>query len=300
MRSESVWTEFFRQYTAFIKLQIVKGLYSRNLTNLANDPDIVQDIYTDLVEKLISTTSASTIKKIRYAKAWVKTITRNHTRDWIANYFRQKKMARRIAENTGRSLDEPLWGDDNRNYHEVIPDPLTENPGEPGDCFFTEQWLEKLTKEELWALKLKVMFYDPLNAEEIGALASFTDRTDEEMNDMVDSLMDKLIAKRDNKNKDFKDAGRVWAVLQSLESKLSAKLQKGLTEEEIRTSKADIQKRRQRMEKLLNSAKQLIEPSNKDIARILKIPAEKSKQISVVIYRAREKLAEAANSESPH
>ncbi|MFW6101027.1 MAG: hypothetical protein ACOC90_06540 [Bacteroidota bacterium] len=292
MNAESDWTEFFRQYTKFIKLQIVKYLYFRNLVNLADDPDIIQDIYTEIAKKLILTQSPSAIENIRYLKAWVKEVSRNHTRDWIENYFRQKKMAQRIAENTGLSLDDPLQDGENRNYHEVIADPSTENPSENSDCTFTEKWLENLTQEELWALKLKVMFYDPLDDEEIKELAFFTDRTAPEMKKVIDEMMNELIKKKNSKDKDLKGAARNWAMLRSIESRLRERLHdENLSQQELEARQADIQKRRQRMEKLLHSARQLIEPTNKDIAKILKMPAEKSKQISVVIYRARQKLA---------
>jgi DNA-directed RNA polymerase specialized sigma24 family protein len=292
------WTEFFRRYTNLIKSQIIKVFVSRQHLDLASNPDIVRDIYLLVFDKLYFQNALDDLQNSYAVGAWLKTIAISKTRDWLKTYHSQKNLPEKDAEQFSISLATPI----NRNGTLTVQDTLEcehhDNSialKELGQVF---RELDNLRKEELWALRLKVLFYDPLSDDEIRQLAAFIKTSYEQLANQLNKMMDRLLDKKLEKEADLKSAGRVWSLIRLLESRLREDLKAGdLSDNERKKLEDKLARKTKRIEKLRRSGNQYIEPPNEEIARILGIPQDNMQSISTLVHRARKKLkAKQSNS----
>lgn len=288
---KSAWTEFFRRYTNLIKSQIIKVFVSRQHLELASDPDVVRDIYLLVFDKLYFQNALDELQNSYAVGAWLKTVAISKTRDWLKTYHSQKNLPEKDAEQSSISLATPI----NKNGALTVQDTLEyehhENPVALKQLEETLKDLQNLRKEELWALRLKVLFYDPLCDDEIRQLAAFTKISYEQVGTKVNAMTDRLLDKKLEKETDLKSAGRVWSLIRLLESRLREDLKAGdLSDDERKKLEEKLTRKMKRMEKLRRSGNQYIEPSNEAIAKILGIPQDNVQNISALVHRARKKL----------
>ena len=285
------WTEFFRRYTNLIKSQIIKVFVSQQQWELASDPDIVRDIYLSVFDKLYFQNALDDLKNSYAVGAWLKTIAISKTRDWLKTHHSQKNLPKKNAEQSSISLATPINDEGALTVLDTLECEHHENPVALKQLEETLKDLQNLRKEELWALRLKVLFYDPLSDDEIRQLAIFTKISYEELAAELDKMMDRLLDKKLEKEADLKSAGRVWSLIRLLEFHLQEDLKsEDLSDDERKELEEKLARKAKRMEKLRHSGNQYIELSNEEIAKILGIPQDNIQSISTLVHRARKKL----------
>lgn len=288
---DQAWDEFFSRFTNLIKRMIIRTLVSKNLHKLASNNEIVQDIYLEVVNSVWWEKKIETLKEPSKCKDWLETVTRNKTLDWLSTFNRKKNLARKQGEEAFLSLSSPLNKDGTLTLGDTIPDPEPPIPT-------TTEILDELLKEmgnleprELWALRLKVLFYDPPSEEEIAELSGLIQRSVEEVLSALDALMEKLLERNSKREDNSDSAGRVYSIILNLQNRRLIKLKNSnLSESERQQIDEDIEKRSKRLQFLRKSASSFVEPSNEEIAALLGISPDKAQQVSVLVHRARKEL----------
>ncbi|MFC1812777.1 hypothetical protein ACFL03_08800 [Thermodesulfobacteriota bacterium] len=282
------WNEFFRRYTNFINQQTIKVFVFYSCLDLAKDTDVIHDVYEQIVIKLYKKNALSQLKDPDKLIPWLKTVVRNKTKDWVGKYLSKKNLPERQAEHSTKSLETPIGKDGARNYIDILP--------HESECDAETQMklkklliaINKLRNEELWVFRLKLLFYNPLDKEEIKQLEQFTGKPYKRLKTRLDEIMEKLLKKKNKKEQDLQSSSRVWSLIRYLETALLKDLkEQSFSDDERRERESEIDRRRKRMEALLRSAEQFIEPSNEEVADILDLEVG---QVSVLRHRARKKL----------
>jgi DNA-directed RNA polymerase specialized sigma24 family protein len=297
---DKAWNEFFRRFTPVIKNKIIRTLVAKDLSYRAFDKDTVHDIYLDVFKSVWLDKSIRGLTDPGKCEAWLKEISRNKTLDWIRSYNRKKNLAKKQAEESARSQSLPLNEDGSITLGDTISnDPqssdLDDHNKMPG--YLNE--MGNLKPKELWALRIKVVFYDPLNRQEIDRLSQLVKRPVEEVAGQVNLIMEKLLEKNEIKEKDGDSAGRLHAIILHLQdSLLKNRFDSGFSEEEHNRITDEINKKARRLELLRKSSTGFIEPSNEEIAALIGISQEKAQGVSLLVHRARKKIKEGLNRNS--
>lgn len=285
------WNEFMRRYKKNIINMIIKTLNRCNRPDLAIDEDIREDIFEQIFIRLYRENALEKLDDPNKVVAWLRTMARHKTLDWLKSYFSHGNLPARNGESATISLDAPIGKDDDFSYHHILSDEMKDNKKHSNELDDVIKDMEKLTEMEQWIMLLIVIFYNPLTDKEIRELAWFTGKSLKKLKQDISSIMERLLEKKEDKENELKSSARVLHLIYRLESRLLEDLNKQeLTADEIKGIKDEISRRRDRMEFLLNSGNQLIRPSNEDIAEILGIPKEKSRDVSVLLHRIRKKL----------
>ena len=288
---EPAWNEFFHRYTSLIKKKIIKTFISRNKFDLAKDQDVVQEIFLLVFEKLFIQNTLDQLEESEKVEAWLRTVSKNRTVDWLKKRGSQKNLPVIQATTSSLSLNAPIDEESRLSLADIIPDRNHIDQSDIKELKDVSDNLANLSSKKLWALRLKVLFYDPLDKDEIQALASFLAKPPEQVFEQVDLLMENLLKKKHMKDKDLNSAGRVWSLIRHLEMRLLNSISAGdLSKDEQKNLENEIRRRSKRLEILLRSGSQFIEPANEEIAKILGIPLHKVGRVSVLIHRARKKI----------
>ncbi|MBA3017965.1 MAG: hypothetical protein KJ550_03735 [Proteobacteria bacterium] len=288
---KSAWNEFFRRYTKIISNQIVKTLLTSYQFNLGKDDDVVREIYFRVVKKLYLKNSLQKIDNPNSIAAWLKTVARNTTLDWLKEYYSQKNLPKKLARLSLVSLSTPLNEDGNIVLQDTIAEENKTNLEAVKELSIVLKEIEKLREEELWALRLKVMFYNPLTDEEIIELSKFINKPFDKISEHLNNLMDRLLGKKIKKDADITLDNRAWSIIHVLETRLlESHNSANPSNQEKEKLEKDIKRKTKRMKILRHSGNQFIEPSNEDIADLIGIPRDKAQTISTLVHRARKKL----------
>jgi RNA polymerase sigma factor (sigma-70 family) len=285
------WHEFVRRYTPLLKKAIINTLLHWNRFDLASDADIIMEVYVLVLEKLRTHSFPHLPEDPEAIGRWLWRAASNRTLDWLGKHYSQKNMPKRQATESLVSFEEPVNTAGNRTHKDIIADENESGSEARIELAQVFSDMENLNQQELWALRLKMLFYNPLDEKDVHGLALFTKRPGKDVSAAVKDLMDRLLDRQSQKNADLDSAGRIWSVIRHLETRLMNDLKKGdLSDNEFRIRQAEIEKKARRMEILRNSGNHLVSPTNEEIAAILGIPPESVGRISVLIHRARAKL----------
>jgi DNA-directed RNA polymerase specialized sigma24 family protein len=289
---QEAWNEFFYRYTDDIKETIIRIFLDKRHYHLAKDEEVVEDIFLDVFDQVWREKGLSTLKNPNYCKLWLRKITFSKTMDW----FRKRNLVKNRSENQGerstRSLDTPLNQEDSRTLQDIIEDPNSIDPYDDRDIknelaeYLNE--LKALTPKEHWALRIKLMFYDSITKEDITELSGFAKMPPEEISKRLDNISKDLLKKNAAKEKDREAAGNVHAdIIHSQKILFENKSNPDFQKDEIID---EINRKNERLEALRKSSSVLVEPSNEQVAAIMGIPKERALAVSLLVYRAREKI----------
>jgi len=252
---------------------------------------MLRSIYLVVVDKLYFQNALAGLEYPNAPEGFLKQTAEWKTSDWLRHYHRQKNLPERQARGSSRSLESPLHKGTDLMLRDIIADENETDPSMSPELKDVLKDMHMLAEEKLWALRLKVMFYDPLAEDELAELALFTKKSCGQVREEVNGVMERLIGRKQMKEADLNLAGKVHSVVLLLQARLLEDVRAmSLSCDERKEREEEIERRARRMETLRRSAGQLIEPSNKEIAAILGIPAEKANTVSVLVFRAREKL----------
>ena len=291
--SPLAWETFFEKYGPYILSRIVKELRSRDELEACRDRDIVHDIYLDLYEKLHHGGALAQLKERRALRKWLKVVVLHKINDWQQARYRKKNLARLNSWRNTISLDEPFRDGEGASYHTVISH--TDICCEEGDLPATLRChLDELTEKELWAVRLKYIFYSPLTPEEVRDLAAFTHRDYEETAVMVEGLIEAAMKKQAASDRERELAARLEAIVFDLERRLKGRIESRRIEEAEKTPiLQDIEKKRARMLRLIRSAGRELTPPRSDIGRVIDISAV---NLGVLFTRLKNKVRRSGES----
>ncbi|MBN1224818.1 MAG: sigma-70 family RNA polymerase sigma factor [Candidatus Aminicenantes bacterium] len=285
------WEKFFRRFTPIIKKEIIRVLVSKGLSRLAYDKMTVEDIYMRVVLSVWWENNLAGLEDHSKCKDWLKKVSEHKTLDWLRSFSRKKNLSKKQGEESALSLYTPINKDESLLLEGTISPTTSHDPETHIELRDTLAEIEKLKPHEMWCLRLKVMFYDPLNGKELAELSRFIQKPVKEVKSEIDFLVENLLVRNKNNDKDENSAGRVHSIILHLQAQLYKNATKGNLEEKEREEiMAEIERRSKRLEFLRNSSSNFIEPSNEEIAGILGIAPEKAQWVSVIIHRARKKL----------
>ena len=288
---KQAWDQFFRHYTNHINQQIIRTLLNRQHINIANDRDIIRDIYIEIVEKLYCENAIKNLIEPDAVVSWLETISKNKTLDWLQKYYSQKNMPKRQSEFSSMSFDTPIDEQGNLTIQDIMEDRIYDFSEETRQLRMVLNDMEELSEKQFWVLRLKIIFYDLLTDEEIKSLATYINKPFKHVTAQIDGLIERLCQKWYKKEAKLSDATRVEALIRHLESRLLEDIKHhDLSEEECKIREAEISKKSMRMKTLWQSGSRFIEPTNDEVADILEISKEKVGKVSVRLRRAREKL----------
>lgn len=291
LSNKEAWNEFFRRYTPTIQQSIKRALAAKDLHRLANDKNNIQDIYLEVVDLLWMENCLSTLEDPNKCEAWLKIVSIRKTIDWIRKYNRQKNLSTKQAEESILSLSVPQ----NENGSITLGDTIfySRSPFTQGENELHEyvDEMKKLPMKELWALRIKLIFYDPLTNEEIRELSRCVQMPAEEISARLESIMEGLLKKNDAKEKERESAGRIHSIIINLQdSLLKSKLKSDISEDERKRINDEIIRKDKSLKAVRESSSVFIEPGNEQIAELMGIPREKAQGVSLLVHRARKKI----------
>jgi DNA-directed RNA polymerase specialized sigma24 family protein len=291
---KAAWEEFFRRFTNLITKKIVDTFVGSFRADLAADQDNVREVYLLVYNKLVDENALDRLRSPFALTSYLEEMARNKTLDWLIAQGRQKNLPRVKAEAATVSLEAPINPDGDLTAAGTVADVDERYPETNEETAEVLEEMAGLKGEELWALRLKVMFYNPFDEGEIKELAAYLNKSYTDLEAQLDGVIQRLLDTHAAKENDLGSAARVSSLIIDLEARLLEDLKaERVSAEEHRERAERIGRKRKRMEVLLKSARQLIEPSNKEIAAILGIAENKAQQVSVHVHRARAKLKEA-------
>jgi DNA-directed RNA polymerase specialized sigma24 family protein len=298
INNKDAWNEFFRRFTPVIHRSIKNNLRAKGLISMATDIDIIEEIYIKVVELVWYKNELASLKNPDACVGWLQEISINKTNDWIRSNNRQKNLARKQAEESMHSLAEPQNEDGSITLQDKI---ISEEPL----LFQNENILHKYTNElrklsvkELWVMRIKLMFYDPLTAAEVMELSQYIKKPAEEISVELEKILGTLLIKNQKKEKRHESAGRIHATIINLQGRIVSKKHiNDIAQEEQNRIKTVVDRKERSLHAIRKNLDSFIEPSNEQIAAMLGLPKEKVGGISLIVHRARKKLKEGLKKE---
>ncbi|RLB71314.1 MAG: hypothetical protein DRH04_02005 [Deltaproteobacteria bacterium] len=296
------WDDFFTIFTVDIIRHIRNKFISLQRKDLAADPDVVDQVFQEVAKKLYADNCLADIKEVKkrgrigVILAWLKQTSQRKAQDFHDKQKTQKNLSTQLAGKRTTSLDEPLDKENpGTTKHDIIkaaPEDHKEDDNEKKvtiEQIFAEAW-NILAPYEWWILRLKLIFASPLLPDEIKKLAGFTGLQVSLVEGKIDQLMDAMINKQEQKEKQLKNIDRLLSVIHLNQYILLKKSEDDSLESH---TKQDIEaKITHAMDKVncqQTAFKKPLLSANRDIAEIL--GAENAKHIAVQWHRLKNKLA---------
>lgn len=286
---KQVWETFFKRFNTFIDRRICKTLHT---SGIAIDADVVGDIRLGIVEKLYKEKILIKAEDIINFKAWLGKVVRNHTLDWIRARQQLGRSYQEMVEKETVSLSDPVSGHENFFIEDTISDQSHDQAGLSNELEDVFEEIEKLGGKYRLALKIAIMFYDPLSDATIQKIAQIKGLPIEKIKEDVEKISKDLIRRHSKALRDHNRAFILWAFIKRLNARLYVLEQDPVRNHSkiIKALKKEIAAKIQRMNTLRSRHQRLIRPSSKQIAGLIGIPEEKSTTINILLFRAREML----------
>lgn len=291
---KGAWNEFFRRYTPVIYKSIKRALVAKDLSNLAYDIHNIRDIYLEVFDLVWLQKGLSTLKDADDCEAWLKVVSIRKTIDWGRRYNRRRNLAKKQAEESMLYFSAPQNEDGSVTLGDQIPDPQPFFPVSKSELHEYIKEFKRLPVKELWALRIRVMFYDPFTAQEIIELSKYLKRPVEEITLKLEKILKYLLDKNEAKEKARDSGGRIHSIVMDLQgSLLRNRSKKELSEDDRKRICNQIDRREKSLKAVRASSAIFIEPANQQIADLMGIPADKAQGVSLLVHRARKKIQEA-------
>lgn len=295
------WDEFFLRHLDLIKETVIGLFLKRGLHDFANDVDIIQGICTEVIVQIrTGKNDLSTLKNRDNCIPWLRKVCFSRTMDWFRERNQVKNRAKKQGEGATISIHTPLSHESTKTLEDVIEDPLSQDPDIIHDTQEIlaeyENQLKQLSVKELWILRLKLMYYDPLTEDDVQEFSKFVKMPLDDIALKLDIIKEELDKKAEAKEKDRDLAGKVHAEIIELQQELyDNRLNSDFQKNKYKEVTSIIDKKNKRLEQLRKSSAVSIEPSNEQIAEFVEIPKEKANKISLIVLRAIEKIKKGYN-----
>ena len=294
------WQQFYKRYTPLINTRIEVTLLKIGIPQRAITWDIADEVSFAVMKKLCDGKSLKTIAGYQYAKAGLGQAVENIVRSWNRERNLQKHAHEAHVQKNLTSLDAPLGEEvDDECLIEVIADPRT-NPIPGIEVEATRENITQLMREvesikdnrKRLAFKVNVIFYNPLSDEDIKEIAALRGIAPSEIETEVDAIVARLADQNEQIERQYDLMANKFYDLQSQIGRLR-KMEKDFNtpETELKELERDIARKTKELENL-NKRNQMVNvyPTAEEVAKLLKIPKEKQKDIAVWLNRIRKKL----------
>jgi len=286
----AAWDRFFAIFTPRIKLYIIKKFLGLNQPHLAQDEDIVEDVFIQVVRVIYNPQRLRNLKNLLSIGQYIKKTTLNKVSDFIKARKTQKNLGSHLVESSMLSMDGNSKEGDDRELHEVVGAPNRDDDFDE-ILLHSETEIQNLNKLGKWVIILNAAFYSPLDSSQIIALSSELHTPEAAIRKKIEALMNDLCAKNAQREADFSASGMLESVIKVLENRLiEAENLKPLSDDERDRIKKDIGNKAERMHQLARKGSLAVTPTNKQLADILNIPEEKAPYVSTILLRARNRL----------
>lgn len=280
------WNELFEWCLQDIKKIIVYTLLRYGREDLKNDDtiaEIVVSVYTGTRNGIHG------LKDPNGLKAWIATISRNKTLDFLNSLNTRQRKHKRHIENNTVTLDSSITADGTITIGDQVPAPVTN--------FSFSRVLEEslseinnLSELHQWAFRLKAIFYNPFGTEEIESLSAYLNRPLETVRRQINALMDLLVEKSDQKESLLSEAALLQYEIETLRRRLFVLKDGAAASAETAHLKDVVVAKKRLLNQKEKQGQQVIAPSNSQVATILGIPPEKANSIGVIVHRIRQRL----------
>jgi len=294
------WQQFYKRYTPLINTRIEVTLLKIGIPQRAITWDIADEVSFAVMKKLCDGKSLKIIAGYQYAKAGLGQAVENIVRSWNRERNLQKHAHEAHVQKNLTSLDAPLGEEvDDECLIEVIADPRT-NPIPGIEVEATRENITQLMREvesikdnrKRLAFKVNVIFYNPLSDEDIKEIAALRGIAPSEIETEVDAVVARLADQNEQIERQYDLMANKFYDLQSQIGRLK-KMEKDFNtpESELKELERDIVRKTKELENL-NKRNQMVNvyPTAEEVAKLLKIPKEKQKDIAVWLNRIRKKL----------
>lgn len=289
------WDEFFRHFNRLIIKTIRKTLIRWDQALSQPDYDVVNEVYLRFVERIMEERKLETVKHSAALPSWVRSTVQNMTIEWLRKQNTRNNVLNNHERKNTVSLNKPVGGEGEQRLEDVT-----------GHDTMEELWQEKelaqkvddimrdiehLDEEAFLMVKAFCLFYEPFSEREMDLIATRRNTTKEVIKGEIDELMETLATRNDGKIK--KQANEVirWFRVRQKEATLSQMRRDPLSDREQTTAfAAQIEHESTKLELSRKKGKDIVRPRNSEIAHLLGIPGNQSKQLSLKMMRIRNKL----------
>ena len=291
----AAWEKFIQRFESDIVRGVERSLSSHKMGYLAEDPQIMQSIIGEFIEKLIKGRVLERLQSPYALSEVVNQAVMSVTVDWIRKENRQKDVLRDYQRGNVVSIHEPVNPGSELTVGETIGKyDFEENESSKEkerelDAIFRA--IETLKPEERLVIKTVFILYDPLSDDDEKAIANKRSISVEEVRNEADSILIHMLRKNEKRIKAESTAVVLWERIRKLEAILrELRKDPDAGSREIRILEEEIAKKSAARERKLKESRSPVRPSNEEIAHLLALPTDKVKQISLRILRIREKL----------
>jgi len=291
------WDEFFRRFIPVIKNAIKGVLEGAGYFNLAKDEDVVAEIFEKVFVKLYVNMELGKCKKSDSLSSWLRKLAQNQALSWLRWKKRRKRLPEFTVENSKISLS-AIFIDGSSI---TVEDTLADDAQGPDSFDFSGDSAAKdsalpmvhgmVNEKKKWILRLSLVAYEQLNEDELKNLRGFNKLPAVEFDELISQMMNHVLNKVDEQNKNLSKAVMHWYEIRKLEYILAEKEKSSNGENaDIVTLRDKIERKRKIREELLRKGKQVIKPRNRMISKLVGMPQEQSGQISVNLIRVRSEM----------
>ncbi|MGP8320874.1 MAG: RNA polymerase sigma factor [Methanosarcinaceae archaeon] len=292
------WEEFFRRFIPVIKHAIKNKLENSGYRNFYKNQEIVWDIHEIIVIKLYKKRALYKCKNPSGVSSWLWTLSRNQTIDWIKAQNRKKRLPEKQIEKSTLSLSDNLKGKENLIIEDTISNNHEDfNRSKQNDIkSYLKTALNEISEikveQKLWVFRLSFIFYLPFSEDEKEELANFNSFPISTLKNQLDEIMRIVERKEEKRIEVMGKSVLLWYEIRRIEALLAEKEKdiKKINNQEIEGLRAEIEKKSDKRNSLLEKGKSLCRPSNREIAQLVGLPEKKVSQISNILIRARESL----------
>lgn len=294
---QEAWEKLLEQFNGLIVYTIKSTLRKYHQLDSAQNEKIVDEIYGEFLEKF---TKGRVLYNLKTNLALPKVIKRTAASvaiDWIrkqngeTDVFSERRRGRLI------SLYDPVNSRTDITVGEGIPDDvrgdeISEVEAADLDSVFAE--IEKLKPEARLIMKSLYLLHEPLREEDIDLIAETRALNRLKVKEEMRKMVGVLIKKNEKKERAEALAIKYWEEARRTEARLTVlRLDPHASPKSVFAEEARLAKKSLLHEKKLKESRSSVRPSNKQIAHFLGIPGAKAEQISLKVFRIREKLREA-------
>lgn len=293
------WDTFFSLVGPFIGWTIRKTLLAKNDSS-NNNEEFIDAIFIQVVEELYGRQRLAAIKSVGGLKPYLRQVVRNKINDWYRTNLSREHIATTVANEGVLSLS---GGEGNAIPVNFIGDsehaPGRLPAGDRQDLLLkmiADQWSTMLDSYDQWFLRLKAMYYVPLNNSEVETIADFSRQSPDDIRQLAGEITQRLAAKEAAYNKNREQAVTLMTIQGRLLAKLHQDLKKGiLSRDEAEQRQQEIETIAARKTEKIKKGNLPVAPSTREILQLLNprvtdIKAEERK-LNTRLSRARQRLS---------
>ena len=300
-QEKAAFDELFQRHMGLIIKEIRRVFRSLYIEHLGKQEDVVQDILLMITGKTVRRLSGFTnpqeqeFRNPQGFPKWLKKTTESQTFEWLRQQNRQNNVIKKKMEVLTGSLDSPFGEKNAFTLQDILADEssdLEETSGRVKEVL--DQILPAISGlDPLEGLLMRVVliFYDSLEEPDIKEIAKRRAILPDSVRAEVDEMVLRLVAKNKKRIAEQGKEQILWYRLRALEFK-KTELQKDSRADQtlMQEIEEEIVVKSEKLTALRKKGQSIIRPANKEIARFMNMSEKKAENLSIKLFRIREKL----------